>query len=756
MQKPTLSRGRRRRLLFSDDFETGKTENWELEPGWGIEREADRYVLEGEGHSWARLRKGDEWADYSFRCRIKLIRGGIHLNYRVSEKGRYIIGFRQDGLYLQEEEPWGEFFDLAASDSRHELGIWHDFEIVGKGLSLRVYVNGVLEMDFTDADPLTWGSIAFETLENSYAKVDEVKVELIAGTMLPDLTLELWNDPLSNIRWLSPYPPVKDKLTTVSVVVKNVGSAVDGSFIIELHVDKKLAKTWTFPSEAEKLDLEKAGKKALFKTGETRSYTHEVKFPKAGKHTFHWIVDPKSAINELNKKNNKLMATAIWHDPSELPDLVVEDISHDGEPVVGQEVTWKIKIKNDGKVDVDVPFMTSLKNADGVQFGAFWLNYLAAGHSTIFKTKQHCSSAGTETIIVTVDAGGVVNEYDKSNNTKAKQFIISYVDLQVENLVVKPDKPTICDEIVVSFAVKNNGPGTVTKPFHVSVYPGKVVGGMTQPIDLEFPKNKLPLIAGQSVPLQHKVYLSYAGDYQVVVTADSKMVYIEKDKENTLTKVIRVGGMLNGRLLEPTGDIDEDRLEKYINSDPTLDWFRKKVAITALEEAKKGLCGDDARNRYSASGSWCSEFARWVYLKSGMNNIGYPSGAWTVHLSDVTLNKQLVKLFDYIGLFKWRNKNQVTPQTAEVGDYVSMMTEGKKKNHAGIIVAVNEDNKNIWTVEGNVGDCVCLYGQRPYFLDGMNLDGNIDGIGKLHMLLFMGFMGLFKPRKGGLGFKLGT
>jgi hypothetical protein len=181
----------------------------------------------------------------------------------------------------------------------------------------------------------------------------------------------------------------------------------------------------------------------------------------------------------------------------------------------------------------------------------------------------------------------------------------------------------------------------------------------------------------------------------------------------------------------------------YIQKDPSLEWFRKKVALTALNEAKikPPLCGDDARNRYGASGAWCSEFAAWVLRKSGMKNIRYCSfhfiGCWNyVYLDEVTLNKELVKLFDRNGSrFKWRLKNQVKPQTAEVGDYVSMMTQGKKKNHAGITVAVTQDNKCIWTVEGNVGNCVWM-GRRPYFKDGVNLDQSIDGFGKLDAGLF--------------------
>jgi len=165
-------------LLFRDDFEDGVADGWELEPGWQIEQEDGNYVLSGEGHSWARLTTGQDWTDYALRLRLRLFGGVIHINYRVSDDaGRYFIGFRERGLYLAKEAPWGSLFTLAESDVFHGLGEWHDVEIVGRGGHLQVYVDGVLEIDFTDSEaPLLQGSIAFETLEGSYAQVDDVEV----------------------------------------------------------------------------------------------------------------------------------------------------------------------------------------------------------------------------------------------------------------------------------------------------------------------------------------------------------------------------------------------------------------------------------------------------------------------------------------------------------------------------------------------------------------------------------------------------
>lgn len=162
--------------FFYEPVDAEIEDRWELEPGWRVEKEYDNNVLTGEGHSWVRLKIGQDWSDYVFRHRLKLIRGRIHLIYRVSEEGRYFIGFGEEGLYLHKESPWGKFFNLAGSEGRIELGVWHGIEIVGHGGHLQVYLDGILRIDFFDDDPLRFGHVAFETLEESYAQVDDVEI----------------------------------------------------------------------------------------------------------------------------------------------------------------------------------------------------------------------------------------------------------------------------------------------------------------------------------------------------------------------------------------------------------------------------------------------------------------------------------------------------------------------------------------------------------------------------------------------------
>ncbi len=162
--------------LFQDDFEDGNANDWQLDAGWEVEREDSNHILSGSGHNWATLSTGHNWPDYSFKTKVKLINGNVHLNYRVSDNGRYCIGFHAGGLYLSKEAPWGNFYDLTSDNVPHSFNTWYNVEIVGVQGNIKVYVNDTLRLEYTDGDPLLHGRIAFETLDSSHVHFDDVLV----------------------------------------------------------------------------------------------------------------------------------------------------------------------------------------------------------------------------------------------------------------------------------------------------------------------------------------------------------------------------------------------------------------------------------------------------------------------------------------------------------------------------------------------------------------------------------------------------
>ncbi len=180
-----LAQGPGEAVLYQESFDSGQGVAWQLEPGWQVVQDGDNPVLAGEGHHWAR--PGVSYGgDFRVQFRLKLLHGRIHLVYRMNNAGRYFIGFQESGSDLSKQY-WPDTFQdgLTGSSIAHSLGTWHQIEIAGQGASLRFLVDGQQEWEYTDPDPLAGGSFAFETLDDSQAYVDDIRVYGPAPTPTP-------------------------------------------------------------------------------------------------------------------------------------------------------------------------------------------------------------------------------------------------------------------------------------------------------------------------------------------------------------------------------------------------------------------------------------------------------------------------------------------------------------------------------------------------------------------------------------------
>ena len=169
-------------LLFEENFEDVQAPDWDLESGWIV----TEHMLKGSGHTWARPSVGP-WQDFRLQFRINLQQGLIHIVYRLNDTGRYFIGFHEGGSYLKKQYWPDTFIDLLnRPDKPHQLGQWHEIEVAGEGSQLRFMVDGELEWQYTDPNPLLAGSFAFETLEDGIAYIDNIRV----FGQAPDTSLE--------------------------------------------------------------------------------------------------------------------------------------------------------------------------------------------------------------------------------------------------------------------------------------------------------------------------------------------------------------------------------------------------------------------------------------------------------------------------------------------------------------------------------------------------------------------------------------
>ena len=169
------AQGQGETVLYQENFDD-RAQGWQLDPGWKVVQDGDNWVLAGEGHQWAR--PGVSYpSDFRLQFRLNLLKGRIHLVYRLAEAARYFIGFHEGGSDLNKQYFPDTFQNgLIGSATPHALGTWHQVEIVGQGPLLRFLVDGQVEWEYSDPDPLLAGSFAFETMDETVAYVDDILV----------------------------------------------------------------------------------------------------------------------------------------------------------------------------------------------------------------------------------------------------------------------------------------------------------------------------------------------------------------------------------------------------------------------------------------------------------------------------------------------------------------------------------------------------------------------------------------------------
>lgn len=578
------------------------------------------------------------------------------------------------------------------------------------------------------AELLLGEDIEFLSTKEFVVLFAKTKSMLLSGAGA-DLTVKLFEVAGTPVKGLSPWPPLIDRPARLTIVVENKGvEAVGTAFPITLEIDGNLVHTWNFSPVAAGEDP--AHSKMPLLPGGSRLYSTSLEFQQPGQHQLHIAVDPKGVIPEIDKSNNTLDITAAWQEP---PNLKVRSVTMLGDTGGGQKSTWKIEIENAGKGTAVGPFLTSFQpEVPGGSWENLWTGSLAGGAVAAFTSTQYFRSSGTFVVRATVDASWAVPEAEpggEADNEWTGSFTLNPVDVVIDDVKVSPDKIVSWRPMTVGITIRNAGTGNASQPFKVRVFPGVVApNGVTGPRD--YMVNSLG--AGQSATISHQVTL-WPGKYDLSVEADFDRVYFESNNDNnTRVQTIHCQGMRRGRLYVIDGPNEADLIQ-YLLYDPELAWYRRQVAITGLLQCgvQTRMCDGEAQDKYDASGAWCSEFARWVLLHGGMANLttGFLS------LKNVNVNSQLVTLFDAFGMFRWRKKGEVTPQTLEPGDYLSWSHPGKKKNHASICVAVSQDNKTLWHANGNAGDCVYLIAD-PYFADGQNPNPENDGVGKIDAGMF--------------------
>ena len=167
--------------LYSEDFEDGMAQGWTLGPAWQVTREDGNTVLLGREIDRAIFNDGGDSTNYAFRFRFKVRSGTLLSTYRVlqaREMTRYYIGFdRGDrSLYRQVGD---DHNNIAEGGIFPRRNTWHTVEIKAFEGRLQVFVDGEIELDVTDEDPLLQGTIGFDSGSGSEFVIDDIEVALL-------------------------------------------------------------------------------------------------------------------------------------------------------------------------------------------------------------------------------------------------------------------------------------------------------------------------------------------------------------------------------------------------------------------------------------------------------------------------------------------------------------------------------------------------------------------------------------------------
>jgi hypothetical protein len=158
--------------LFNSNFENG-TPGWEFSDprAWSVIQTDDSNTpaLRGEGHVHAFA--GENWGEVVWRMLVKIINGNVHLNFHSKDGNRYLVSFDENGTHVMRGE-----IAFGGSGISHTSGEWHVVEIgLQKGV-FYVAVDGYLEIEQTEPDPLPPGGIWLEVLDDSEVLFDEIFV----------------------------------------------------------------------------------------------------------------------------------------------------------------------------------------------------------------------------------------------------------------------------------------------------------------------------------------------------------------------------------------------------------------------------------------------------------------------------------------------------------------------------------------------------------------------------------------------------
>lgn len=236
---------------------------------------------------------------------------------------------------------------------------------------------------------------------------------------------------------LSPPEPAIDDSVTITVTVKNQGSALAASNHLVCYVDSTILGTVLVTPLA-------AG------TMTTKAFTWKAE---QGTHTIKATADSAGAVTETDETNN----TNTFNLTTLAPDLIIQSISWSPEnPSKGDNIVFTITIKNQGTSKARASDINLY--IDGNSRGYQDISIIDPG-SSITSTYHWVAPTGDHAIKAVVDENNRVNEGNETNNELTSTFSTLAPDLTIQVITWEPENPSKGDEVSFTVTIKNQGSG---------------------------------------------------------------------------------------------------------------------------------------------------------------------------------------------------------------------------------------------------------------------------------------------------------
>ena len=236
---------------------------------------------------------------------------------------------------------------------------------------------------------------------------------------------------------LSPPAPAINDTVTITVTIKNQGTALAAASLVVCYIDDAILATNSIGSL-------NAGSMV------TTAFTWQAQ---TGSHIIRAVADSGEFITESNESNNTMTFTLT----TLAPDLVVQSISWlPTKPSKGDSIVFSVTVKNQGNSKSRSTILNFF--IDGNSRGYQDIFSLDPGNTTA-KTYSWVAQTGQHTIKAVIDETDRVKEANETNNELTVTFSTLPPDLVVKKVTWSPANPSKNDEVTFTANVTNQGTG---------------------------------------------------------------------------------------------------------------------------------------------------------------------------------------------------------------------------------------------------------------------------------------------------------